>query len=75
MSLLVTIRREDRIVNGDLVKVGQHCRLPNSLARVLERTGLCAWADGKAQTKDAAARSEKRKSAKALRGQKKGDKR
>jgi hypothetical protein len=75
MSLLVTIRREDRIVNGALVKVGASCRLPNALARVLERTGLCAWADGKAQIKDAEARREKCKSAKALRGQKKGDKR
>ena len=71
MALLVEIRREDRIVNGDLVKVGKTCLLPNSLALVLERTGLCAWASGNEQVKHGAARSRSLKAAKERKAQKK----
>lgn len=71
MSLLVEIRKEQRVVNGAVVKVGETCRLPNALALALEKVGLCAHADGAAQLKAAeakgirkAARKAKKKSEK-----------
>ena len=60
MSQLCQIRREDRHVAGELVKVGEVCRLPNSLALALEKKGLVYWASPEAHIADAADRHAKR---------------
>lgn len=60
MSLFVQIRKEDRRVQGELVKVGDHCWLPNALAMGLEGKGFCAWASGDAQIKEAKRKRERR---------------
>ena len=61
MSLYVEVRKEDRIVNGELVKVGDCCYLPNSLALHLEKNGLVAWPQEKAALAAGKAKSLKRK--------------
>ena len=63
MSLYVQIRKEDRLVQGEVVKVGDHCWLPNAMAMGLEKKGFCAWADGDAQIKEAKRKAEKREAA------------
>ncbi len=61
MSLLCEIRKEDRIVAGEVVKVGETCLLPNSLALALENKGLVAWASPEAHTEMAKKRQAARK--------------
>ena len=63
MSLFVQVRKEDRIVQGELVKIGEHCWLPNAMAKGLEDKGYCAWASGDAQTKEAKRLADKREAA------------
>jgi hypothetical protein len=53
MSLLVTIRKEPRLVDGLMKAVGDECRLPNALAVALEGKGYCVFAGGKAHAKEA----------------------
>jgi hypothetical protein len=65
MALLVEIRKEDRVVNGKLVEVGNVCYLPNSLALHLERTGYVAWPQEKDAFKAGKEKSLKRAEAKA----------
>ena len=74
MSLFVQIRKEDRIVQGEIVKVGDHCWLPNALAMGLEGKGFCAWADGDAQTKEAKRKRDKREYAELEAAETKGKK-
>jgi hypothetical protein len=61
MSLLVEVRKQPRIVDGELIGIGEPCRLPNSLAKALESTGLVAWPSEKVALKAARDRAEKRK--------------
>jgi hypothetical protein len=61
MSLLCEVRKQDRIVNGELVKVGETCLLPNSLALSLEKNGgLVVWASPEEHLKHAAAKRKRR---------------
>jgi len=64
MSLLVEIRKQPRIVNGELKSPGETCRLPNALAMALENKGLVGWPGEKASMLAAEAKAKK-KSAKA----------
>ena len=41
MSVKVVIKQFPREVSGRIVKVNEECRLPESLAMVLENKGLC----------------------------------
>ena len=61
MSLFVEIRKQDRIVDGKLAKVGENVYLPNSLALHLEKNGLVAWPQEKAALAAGKAKSLKRK--------------
>ncbi len=61
MTLYVEIRKQDRIVDGKLAKVGDNVYLPNSLAVHLEKTGLVAWPQEKAAMAAGKAKSLKRK--------------
>lgn len=72
MSLLVEIRRQPRIVNGELVKVGDACRLPNALALALEKNGLVAWPSEKVSLKAAEVKVEKRAKADKAKAKKRG---
>lgn len=63
MSLLVEVRKQPRIVDGELVNVGESCRLPNALALALENKGLVAWPSEKVARKAAEERAERRKKA------------
>lgn len=61
MGLLCEVRKQDRIVNGELVKVGETCLLPNSLALSLEKNGgLVVWASPEEHLKHAAAKRKRR---------------
>lgn len=72
MSLLVEIRKQPRIVNGEVVKVGESCRLPNPLAIALENKGLVAWPSEKVAIKAAKEKSEKKKKSAAAKAKKRG---
>ncbi len=61
MALLVEIRKQDRIVDGKLAKVGENVYLPNSLAVHLEKTSFAAWPQEKAAMAAGKAKSAKRK--------------
>ncbi len=61
MSLYIEVRKQDRIVNGELVKVGECCYLPNALAKACEKNGLAAWPTEKAAMAAGKVKSEKRK--------------
>lgn len=61
MALLCEIRKQDRIVSGEVVKVGSVVLLPDDLALKLEDKGLVRWANPKAHKDLAKKRSEARK--------------
>ncbi len=61
MSLYVEIRKQDRIVDGKLAKVGDNVYLPNSLAVHLEKIGMVGWPQEKAALAAGKAKSLKRK--------------
>lgn len=65
MSLLVEVRKHPRIVDGELVKVGEPCRLPNALALALENKGMVAWPQERVAIAEAKAKSDKRKASRA----------
>lgn len=60
MSVLCLIRKEPRIVNGELINPGEVAMIPNSLALALEDKGLVTWASPEAHVKHAAERRAKR---------------
>jgi hypothetical protein len=64
MSLYCEIRKQPRVVNGELVNPGECAMIPNSLALALEDKGLVAWASPEAHAKMAAERHERREAAK-----------
>lgn len=65
MSMLVEVRKRPRVVDGKLVKVGDSCHLPNSLAVALEDKGMVGWPTEKVAVKAAKVKSDKRKAKKA----------
>ena len=64
MSLLIKVQRETRIVNGDEVKIGDTCRLPDDLATVLCQKGYAVLADGSDHIKESRQRKLKKESSK-----------
>lgn len=75
MTLLVRVQREPRIVNGELVKINETCRIPADLATVLCQKGYAVLADGNDHIKDAKARKAKKEAAKEAAKEEKAKKR